>query len=338
VTPLLEVEDLHVRFPTVDGQLHAVQGLSFTIERGRTLAIVGESGSGKSASVHALLGLAPGARVSGAARFEGRDLLTMEPVALRGLRGAQISIVFQDPLSSLHPLHRVGWQIGEMIRIHDPRVSRSAAKARAIELLGVVGIGDPRRRAAEFPHQLSGGTRQRALIAMAMALRPKLLIADEPTSSLDVIVQAQVLDVLEQMRQDFGTALLVITHDLRVVSAIAERVLVMYAGRAMEVGSRDALLGTPHHPYTRALMDAVPDAARTGRPLRPIEGQPPSMLDVLAGCPFHLRCRSVHERCWNERPPLASIDVDQQSACWLPPDERARYGSHLIGGRPSASR
>jgi len=235
---LLEVEDLHVAFRTPDGIVQAVRGVSFQVDAGKTLGIVGESGSGKSVSTQTIMGLTRGARVSGRALFEGQDLLTRSNDQLRLIRGAQVGMIFQDPLSSLHPYYRVGWQIVEMIREHDHEMSKAQARARAVELLRLVGIPQAERRVDDFPHQFSGGMRQRAMIAMAMALNPKLLIADEPTTALDVTVQAQVLQVIKTLQEEFGTAVILITHDLGVIADVADEVVVMYAGAVMEVADR----------------------------------------------------------------------------------------------------
>src|SRR6201993_5595454 len=238
---LLEVTDLRVSFPTSDGLVQAVRGVSFSVDRDQTLGIVGESGSGKSVSTQTIMGLTRGARISGQARFQGEDLLGMSDHQLQKIRGAKIGMIFQDPLSSLHPYYRVGWQIVEMIRLHDHDMSKDDARKRAVELLRLVGIPQPDKRVSDFPHQFSGGMRQRAMIAMAMALNPSLLIADEPTTALDVTVQAQVLRVIERLRQEFGTSVIMITHDLGVIAEVADDVIVMYAGRMMEAAPRDPL-------------------------------------------------------------------------------------------------
>jgi len=273
---LLDVRDLHVRFDTVDGVVHAVRGASFQVPRGRTLGIVGESGSGKSVSAQALIGLVPGADVSGEAWFEGQDLLGMNDQQLRGIRGKRISMVFQDPLTSLHPLHKLGWQLEEAIRAHDS-VSRQAAKRQAIDLLGQVGIPRPAERIEDYPHQFSGGMRQRVMIAMALALQPALVIADEPTTALDATVQAQVLELLVRLQGELGMSLVLITHDLGVVADLADEVMVMYSGQPVEQADRRTAYYQAHHPYTRGLLESIPVAGDTGR-LRPIPGQPPSML------------------------------------------------------------
>ena len=316
--PLLDVRDLHVSFQTPDGVLEAVRGISFAVPAGKVLAIVGESGSGKSVSTQTVVGLTRGARVSGSARFEGRDLLTMTAAELRDVRGKGIAMIFQNPLSSLHPLYTVGWQIIEMIQAHDP-VSRKQARARAIELLGLVGIPKPDRRVDEYPHQFSGGMQQRAMIAMALALNPLLLIADEPTTALDVTVQAQIVRLLRRVQQEFGTAIIMITHDLGVVAEVADEVMVMYAGRVMEMAPRHALFASPNHPYTRGLFGSSPRADVEEARLTPIPGQPPSLISLPQGCPFQPRCGNAIARCSTEAPPLlaAPDGAGHRSACWV---------------------
>jgi peptide/nickel transport system ATP-binding protein len=315
---LLDVENLNVSFRTADGIVKAVRGVSFRIERSQTLGIVGESGSGKSVSVQTVMGLTQNARVSGRAMFEGSDLLAMRPEELQAVRGAKIGMIFQDPLSSLHPFYRVGWQIAEMIRLHDPMPPKQARR-RAVELLTLVGIPQADRRVHDFPHQFSGGMRQRAMIAMAMALNPALLIADEPTTALDVTVQAQVLEVLSRLQREFGTAIILITHDLGVIADVADDVIVMYAGAVAEQADLKTIFTAHHHPYTEGLLQSLPAYGGERQRLQPIQGQPPSPISLPSGCPFHPRCGYVMTRCSTEIPPLAFVD-DQQghlSACWL---------------------
>ncbi len=290
---LLEVDDLHVAFDTADGTVHAVRGLSFTIERGRTLGIVGESGSGKSVATQSIVGLSRGARVTGRATLDNVDLLRASPDTLRRIRGSKVGMIFQDPLSSLHPYYRVGWQIVELIRTHRPEQSTRAARRQAIDLLRLVGIPNATRQVDAFPHQFSGGMRQRVMIAMAMALNPALLIADEPTTALDVTVQAQVLAVMRRLQEEFGTAIVLITHDLGVVAEVADQVLVMYAGAAMETADRRETFYRPHHPYTEGLLASLPGRVDAGGRLIPISGTPPSLINPPAGCPFHPRCPYV---------------------------------------------
>ena len=317
---LLEVTDLTVSFPTADGVVRAVRGVSFGVEAGRTLGIVGESGSGKTVLTQTLLGLTPGADVSGRALFEGTDLLTLSEDQLRDIRGARISVIFQDPLTSLHPLYKVGWQIAEMIRAHDKSVSKKQAHERAVELLGRVGIPRPDQRVDDYPHQFSGGMRQRAMIAMALSLSPRMIIADEPTTALDATVQAQIIDLLLRLQQESNTALIMITHDLGVVADIADDVMVMYAGRAAEKAPKRDVFYAPHHPYTKGLLESIPSTAAAGDRLRPIPGSPPSLINLPSGCKFHPRCGYVLDRCLTEEPGLRPVSQGglHSSACWLP--------------------
>jgi len=317
---LLEVKDLHVSFPTTDGLVQAVRGVSFDVEPGRTLGIVGESGSGKTVLTQTLLGLTPGADVAGSALFEGTDLLQLSEDELRHVRGERISVIFQDPLTSLHPLYRIGWQISEMIRAHEKSVSKKEAAARSVELLRRVGIPKPEIRVNDYPHQFSGGMRQRAMIAMALALDPRLIIADEPTTALDATVQAQILDLLLRLQQDSGTALIIITHDLGVVADIADDVMVMYAGRAAEKAPKRDIFYAPHHPYTKGLLESIPSSKAASERLKPIPGQPPSLINLPSGCKFHPRCGYVFDRCLTEEPVLHPVAErgSHASACWLP--------------------
>jgi peptide/nickel transport system ATP-binding protein len=320
---LLEVEDLHVSFSTDDGVVQAVRGVSFQVDRGETLGLVGESGSGKSVATQTVTGLTRGAEVRGRAIFDGSDLLRATKSELREIRGPGIGMIFQDPLTSLHPAYRVGWQIEEMIRAHQA-ISRAQARRRAVEMLGLVGIPHPTERVDDFPHQFSGGMRQRVMIAMAMALNPSLLIADEPTTALDVTVQAQVLQVMQRLQGDFGTAIILITHDLGVVAEMADRVAVMYAGRLMERAPRREVFYHPHHPYTEGLFDSLP--THSGRRLTPIVGTPPSLIHPPSGCPFHPRCRYAFDACQTDVPDLSAVDGDPAhvSACWLSHDSQQR--------------
>jgi oligopeptide/dipeptide ABC transporter ATP-binding protein len=321
IMKLLEVDNLEVSFATPDGVVRAVRGVSFSVERGSTLGIVGESGSGKSVSTQTIVGLTQGARVSGTALFEGHDLLTMTPDQLRHIRGPKIAMIFQDPLSSLHPYYRVGWQIVEMIRAHDD-MSKSQARERAIELLGLVGIPQPRRRVDDYPHQFSGGMRQRAMIALALSLNPALLIADEPTTALDVTVQAQIIDLLKRLQAEFGTAIIMITHDLGVIADMAHEVMIMYAGRAMEMAERRTAYYAPHHPYTVGLLRSLPGVGGDDERLVPIPGQPPSLINPRPGCPFAPRCAFTMPKCRTDTPPLIEVGrkLGHRSACWLPGD------------------
>mgnify|MGYP000879450255 CR=1 FL=1 len=328
---LLEVEDLHVSFATDDGVVQAVRGVSFDIDRGQTLGIVGESGSGKSVATQTVTGLTRGARIRGSATFDGVDLLGATEPELRAIRGARIGMIFQDPLTSLHPLYKVGWQIVELVRAHQPGTSRRAARRRAAELLDLVGIPHAAQRIDDYPYQFSGGMRQRVMIAMAMALNPDLLIADEPTTALDVTVQAQILAVMRDVQEEFGTAIILITHDLGVVAEMADEVVVMYAGRVLERGPSREIFYRHHHPYTEGLFASLPGRSGSGR-LTAIPGLPPSLIQPPSGCPFHPRCAHSFDTCVAEVPRLDPVHDDERhlSACWLPHDatavERATTG------------
>jgi peptide/nickel transport system ATP-binding protein len=320
--PLLEVDDLHVSFATEDGIVKAVDGVSFTVDPGEVVAVVGESGSGKSVTAMTLLGLTrgPNARFSGTATFEGRDLVAAREDELRRVRGAGIAMVFQDPMSSLDPVYRIGSQIIEQIRAHEPDVTRAQALDRAIELLGRVGIPRAMERVRSYPHEFSGGMRQRVMIAMAMSNSPKLLIADEPTTALDVTIQAQILDELRKLREESGTGIILVTHDLGVVADIADRIVVMYAGRVVEQGTLDELFYDPQHPYTWGLLGSITrvDRDRT-QTLPTIPGQPPSLLAPPEGCHFRPRCPHAFAKC-TEVPELTSNlpeSKDHLDRCWL---------------------
>ncbi len=314
---LLSVRDLHTTFPTDDGDVRAVDGVSFDVHRGEVFAVVGESGSGKSVTAMSILGLLPDARIEAEGIFwKGRDLLGCNEDTMRHIRGAEIAIIFQDPLTALNPVHTVGKQIAEMARIHDG-LGRKAARQKAIEMLGLVGIPQPSRRVDDHPHEFSGGMRQRVMIAMAITCNPDLLIADEPTTALDVTVQAQVLEVLLDIKDKIDSAILLITHDLGVVAGTADRVMVMYAGRQAELGTADEIFGRTRHPYSLGLLASLPRLDDTGEEkLLPIKGQPPSLLHRPPGCPFHPRCPFARELCREEVPAFRVVDgVDHRSAC-----------------------
>ena len=335
--PFLSVEDLVVHFPTPDGVVRATEGLSYTLERGKTLGIVGESGSGKSVSSSAILGLhrRTNAIVRGQIWLDGTELLGLTEREMQQKRGQEVAMIFQDPLSALHPYYRVGDQIVEAYRAHH-RVSKQAARKRAIEMLDRVGIPQPDRRVDDYPHQFSGGMRQRVMIAMALINDPALLIADEPTTALDVTVQAQILDLLQDLQREFDTALIMITHDLGVVAEIADDVLVMYAGRGVEYGPTRELLTTPAMPYTWGLIQSVPDVrAPVDKPLRPIPGNPPSLLHPPTGCPFFGRCPYwplvPDHRCANELPELLPVSEGHLKRCHLP-DPSIMYADAELTG------
>jgi peptide/nickel transport system ATP-binding protein len=335
--PLLRVEDLHVEFPTEDGIVHAVDGITYEIRRGRTLGIVGESGSGKTVASLTTLGLTrrQGARVSGRILFEGRDLLALSEDELRAIRGNEIAMIFQDPLSSLHPLYRVGTQLVEAVLAHRD-VSKAKARERAVELLGLVGIPDPRRRVSDYPHEFSGGMRQRAMIAMALANQPKLLIADEPTTALDVTVQAQILALLERLQRELDMAIVIITHDLGVVAEVADDIAVMYAGRIVETASAKLIFSRPEHPYTWGLLQSIPALDRPrDEDLVPIPGTPPSLINRPSGCHFHPRCAYAqpdHSRIDPELRPVPAAPT-HYVACLLESDVRRLLWEQLRAGR-----
>jgi peptide/nickel transport system ATP-binding protein len=337
--PLLRVEDLRVEFPTEDGVVHAVDGISYDVRAGSTLGIVGESGSGKTVAALTVMGLTrrAGARISGRIMFEGRDLLALSEEEMRRLRGNEIAMVFQDPLSSLHPLYTVGAQIVEAIRAHR-NTSKALSRARAIELLELVRMREPDRRVDQYPHELSGGMRQRAMIAMALANEPKLLIADEPTTALDGAVQAQILALLQRLQRELSMAIVIVTHDLGVVADIAEDVAVMYAGRIVESAPTARLLSAPEHPYTWGLLRSIPTL--TGPPARrlePIPGSPPSLIERPSGCHFHPRCpyaQPDHARI-DPRLEPAPGEPEHRVACLLEPALRRDLWAQLrAGGTP----
>jgi oligopeptide transport system ATP-binding protein len=321
--PLLSVKDLTVEFHTDDGVVQAVTDLSYDLHPGETLGIMGESGSGKSVSVQALMGLIPqppGKIPNGSITYRGLaselDLISMPERQKRSIRGTEIAMIFQDPLTSLNPVFPVGWQIGETLRIHQG-VSRRGALVRAVDLMQQVGIPNAKERARQFPHQFSGGMRQRAMIAMALALEPKILIADEPTTALDVTVQAQIMELLAEVQERTGMSLILITHDLGVVASVADRVLVMYAGRCVETASAKDFYARPEHPYSRGLLASVPRVLTDIERLVPVEGQPPSLITLPSGCAFHPRCPyRNNEECMTERPTLEARGERQRiTAC-----------------------
>ncbi len=336
MAPLLEVRDLKVAFDTDDGVVRAVDGISYTVEAGHSLGIVGESGSGKSVSSLSILGLTRGGgtKFSGEVIFEGRDLLAMSDEELRKVRGEEIAMIFQDPLSSLHPFYRVGDQLIEAVRAHHD-VSKRAAKDQAVEMLTLVGIPDPRGRVDAYPHEFSGGMRQRAMIAMGLINSPKLLIADEPTTALDVTVQAQILELIERLQSETGTAVILITHDLGVVAEVTHDIAVMYAGRIVERAPTNELFAAPQHPYTWGLLRSIPrlDSPRDEE-LVPIDGRPPSLITRPSGCAFHPRCpyvREAHKRIDPRLEPVAGRR-NHDVACLLAPETRKELWQHLAAG------
>jgi peptide/nickel transport system ATP-binding protein len=339
MAPLLEVKDLRVHFDTEDGLVQALDGISYSLEPGQVLGIVGESGSGKSVSSLTVMGLtrSRNARISGEVLFDGRDLLGASEDDMRRLRGNDIAMIFQDPLSSLHPFYKIGDQLVEAVRAHR-NVPKAQARDRAIEMLGLVGIPEPRRRVDAYPHEFSGGMRQRVMIAMALINEPKLIIADEPTTALDVTVQAQILDLIERLRRELNTAIVMITHDLGVVAEVTDDIAVMYAGRIVEYADKDTIFAAPEHPYTWGLLKSIPrlDLPRD-EALVPIAGRPPSLILKPPGCSFHPRCPYVREAHKRIDPHLAPTDAApggrmHHVACLLPPQTRRALWAELQHG------
>jgi peptide/nickel transport system ATP-binding protein len=346
--PLLEVTDLEVHFTTEDGIVKAVDGVSYTVDRGQALGIVGESGSGKSVSSLTVMGLtrfSRNARISGSIRFDGKDLLSASDEEMRRLRGNDVAMIFQDPLSSLHPFYKIGDQLVEAVRAHRD-VSKAQALDRAVEMLGLVGLPEPRRRVDSYPHEFSGGMRQRVMIAMALINDPKLLIADEPTTALDVTVQAQILDLIQRLQRELDTAIVMITHDLGVVAEVADDIGVMYAGRIVEHAEKETIFATPEHPYTWGLLKSIPrlDSPR-GEDLVPIPGRPPSLILKPPGCAFHPRCfyvREAHKRIDPQLAPAAEAGNGgghkHEVACLLPGQtRRALWAALQEGALPEAA-
>ncbi|WAL68660.1 ABC transporter ATP-binding protein [Amycolatopsis cynarae] len=324
---LLEVDDLHVEFRTSDGVASVLNGVSYSVHAGETLAVLGESGSGKSVTAQTVMGILdtpPGVITGGSIRYRGEDLLTATSERRRELRGTEIAMIFQDALSALNPVFTVGFQIEEQLRVRQG-LSRNDARKRAVELLDLVRIPAAGRRIKDYPHQFSGGMRQRVMIAMSLALDPDLLIADEPTTALDVTVQAQILDLLGEIQRERRMGLILITHDLGVVAEVADRIAVMYAGRIVEQADVHELFSSPGHPYTAALMDALPRLDLRGKTLETIKGLPPSLLDIPPGCPFHPRCKRAEQRCSEERPSLHRLGFGRVSAC--------HFAEEVVGNR-----
>jgi peptide/nickel transport system ATP-binding protein len=332
---LLEVNDLKTYFRTDDGVVRAVDGVSFKVDKGQTLGIVGESGSGKSVTCLTIMGLNPKrtAMSSGQALWKGEDLLAMNPRRLRQIRGNEIAMIFQDPMTSLNPVHKIGDQLAEAMQLHED-VGKRKARARALDLLKAVGIPRAERRIDDYPHQFSGGMRQRVMIAMALINNPDLLIADEPTTALDVTTQAQILTLIERLQHEFGSAVIMITHDLGVVAEIADDVVVMYAAEIAEQGSTEQIFKSPHHPYTWGLMGSLPRLDQNVERLVQIQGQPPSLLRPPAGCRFHPRCPYVMQVCKEVDPELAPAgdDASHLQACHLDEETKKREAAKLLAG------
>lgn len=328
--PVLEVQELKTQFDTQDGIVHAVNGVSFTLRKGEFLGVVGESGSGKSVTMMSLLRLIPmppGDIVSGTAMFDNQDLLTLDVDDLRQIRGGKIGFIFQDPMTSLNPVLTVGYQIEESLKIHQD-VNDKQARARAQELLELVGIPAAKDRLDNYPFELSGGMRQRAMIAVALACGPEVLIADEPTTALDVTIQAQIIEIVRDLRERLDTAVIWITHDLGVVAGLADRVLVMYGGQIVEEAVVSDLYSNPQHPYTQGLLGSLPRLDQKGSELTNIKGQPPNLYSAPEHCSFAPRCPYAYDRCWNEDPPLLEVGDGHRAACWWDTNnDRPRYVS-----------
>jgi len=317
--PLLKVADLKVHFHTLRGVVHALERVEFLLHRQETLGLAGETGCGKSVTARSILRLIdpPGRIVRGRITFEGQDLLTLDEAAMRDIRGSKISMIMQEPKMSLNPVIRVGNQIAETLIIHDRSLNRQSAKKLAIDMLAQLGIADPGRISRRYPHELSGGMCQRVMIAMMLVTRPQLLIADEPTSALDVTIQAQILELIQKLIREIETSVLMITHDLGVMAETCDRVAIMYAGDMVEMGAVRSVLKDPQHPYTRGLLQTVPDKSNPNQPLFSIKGNVPSLLEPQINCRFAPRCEYVMNRCWHEIPPLYRLAADHQAACFL---------------------
>ncbi len=323
--PLLEVRDLRVHFPTHDGLVKAVDGSSFTVRRRETLGVVGESGSGKSITFLTVMGLInrSSAHISGSVRFEGQEILDATPEQMRSIRGERIGMIFQDPMTSLHPMHRVGDQIAEVVLTHTNK-SRSEAGQMAVEALREVGMPSPETRARQYPHEFSGGMRQRAMIAMALVMKPSLLIADEPTTALDVTIQAQILELIDELKDKFDIGVILVSHSLATIADVSENVMVMYAGRPAELGSRDEVFSSAQHPYTWGLLESVPRPDVRVERLVPIDGAPPSLITLPPGCAFNPRCPHVRQECLAQVPELRDRGAGHADACILEGDEKTR--------------
>jgi peptide/nickel transport system ATP-binding protein len=333
--PLLDVKDLKTYFRTDDGIVHAVDGVSFSVEKGKTLAIVGESGCGKSVTCMTIMGLNAkrNTMTEGQAIFKDRDLLKIDPDELRKIRGNEISMIFQDPMTSLNPVYTIGAQLREAVQLHE-NVSKQVANSRSVEMLKAVAIPRAETRMDDYPHQFSGGMRQRVMIAMALVNNPDLLIADEPTTALDVTTQAQILKLMNQLQRDFGSAIILVTHDLGVVAETADDVMVMYAAKAVEKGGYEDIFYRPEHPYTWGLLGSLPRLVAEGADLKPIPGTPPSLLQPPSGCRFHLRCTYAFSPCIPEVPELLPVGGESASdhavACHLEPEFRRRESNDLL--------
>lgn len=316
--PLLQVKNLHTVFPTESGEVQAVNGISFNLDRGKVLGIVGESGSGKSVTAYSILRILdnPGRITQGSVMFQDQDIVKMLPQKVREIRGAKISIIFQDPMTSLNPVYTVENQLTEAIRLHTNR-DRKQARDRALEMLELVGVNEPHKRLKQYPYQLSGGMRQRVMIAMALACEPDILIADEPTTALDVTIQAQILELMQELKEKLGMAIIMITHDLGVIAEMCDEIIVMYAGRVCERGTADEIFYNPRHEYTKGLLRSIPKLGQGREKLTPIGGSPVDLLNMPKGCAFAARCDSAMKICLAEQPEETAINKNHRAACWL---------------------
>ncbi|GGE12675.1 peptide ABC transporter ATP-binding protein [Marinithermofilum abyssi] len=328
---VLEVEGLGVRFRTEEGDVPAVQGASFSVQRGEVLCIVGESGCGKSITSLSVMGLLPdSAKAEGSIRFDGNDLLAMSQEEIRQIRGNEVSMIFQEPMTSLNPVFTVGFQVMEPLVIHR-KLSKREAYEEAVRLLEQVGIPDPRKRMEQYPHELSGGMRQRVMIAIALSCQPKLLIADEPTTALDVTIQAQILDLILKLKEETGMGVVLITHDMGVVAETADRVVVMYAGKVVEEADAETLFQDPKHPYTKGLLRSMPSVDDETYALEPIPGKLPKPGEMPQGCPFHPRCDDAMDRCRVESPRVFTVGPGHTSRCWLGEEEKQNHAGKSVG-------
>ena len=317
-TPLLQVKDLHTSFKIDSGEVHAVNGISFNLEKGKVLGIVGESGSGKSVTAYSILRILvePGKITGGQILFNGEDIVKFDKAKMRAFRGNRISIIFQDPMTSLNPVYTVGNQLMEAILLHTPR-NREEARARAVEMLTLVGVNDPEKRLKQYPHELSGGMRQRVMIAMALACEPDILIADEPTTALDVTIQAQILELMQDLQKKMGMSIIMMTHDLGVIADMCDEIIVMYAGGVCERGTADEIFYNPCHEYTKGLLHSIPTFEAKHQKLVPIAGSPVDLLNLPAGCPFAARCDKAMKICLEQKPQEYDINEFHKASCWM---------------------